>query len=247
MKNIFLIVSIIFVLTLFFPPHVFAAQTVACSGKTVITADGEAAVKVLPQGSKINFSINIFNKLHKAAYSGLIEKTLEITSRLKNTPGLKYIKTGYIGIVPDKIYENGKWSLYGYNAREDFSIYVSNNSYTEKVLGFLLGKKTVSINSVEPVYNWSGKIKSRVIRMAYLDALSRAGAILKAVKVKSFKIIEVDVKYVRKSNPPRPVFFAGLKKASISPDSKNPDIYFFKKGKISADVFVKLCFNDPGQ
>ncbi len=209
---------------------------------TSVTAVGTGTVKVLPSGSSINVSVEVLEKTHDAAYESLLRNAGNITSHFKGLPYLKSMQTGFVGIMPHKIYKDMKWVKDGYEGTENLIVNVSGNKNTNTALLFLLKQKYAMINSVTPVFNHLKKYKLMAVKLAYLEALSKAKVIFNSLKIKSFKVRKVEVRNVPPVFPmPR---FMALKAASVGTGTSGSHVYFYKKGKVASEVFIKLIPNN---
>jgi uncharacterized protein YggE len=219
-------------------PFSASAKSCNCNNHGMITASGAGTVKIKPDGSRLYVAVSIFNKSHRSAYRNLIKTITNITSRFKNYKAVKLIKTVQINIAPNRYYDNGKWTTSGYNATENLIIKIHGNKNTNYVVLYLLKYKSTSINRIAPIVSNMKKYKIEAVKLAYKHAISKIKAVLKLIGAKSYTVKRVDIKSAVQRIFPVPV----MMQASIANAVKK--IYFPGKDRITAQVFVKINYND---
>lgn len=228
-------------------PFSASAKSCHCNNNGIITASATGTVKIKPDGSRLYISIKVFNKSHKIAYADLLNNALEITNHFKRLNMVIYpksqiaylIKTTQINIFPNKIFKKGNWIRNGYNATENLNIKIHGNKNTNNAVLYLLRHKSVEINRITPTVSNMEQFKIKVVKLAYKHAILKIKAVLKLIGVKSYIVNTVDIKSVTQRIFPVPAMM--LQAKIIKPNNK---VYFSGKNKITADVFIKVRYNN---
>jgi len=223
LKIIGLIASIVFILS---APFTASAK----SYQGTITSSGIGTVKVKPNGSKLYVSIKVFNKSHKTAYTGLLDKVSKIANHFKKA----HIKTTIVNIYPNSIYKKGKWITNGYNANENLIIRIHGIKNTNNAILYLLKHKSVNVNRITPTVSNMESFKIEAVRLAYKHAILKIKSILRLLHIRTYAVKTVNIQTINQSIMPAPVMMRAMmiKKA-----------YFHGNVKTTAEVFLKVIIN----
>ena len=224
LKIISLIVSIVFILS---------APFTASAYQGMITSSGIGTVKVKPNGSKLYVSIKVFNKSHRTAYMGLLDKVRKITNHFKRT----HIKTTQVNIEPNSVYKKGKWTTDGYNATESLIIKIHGIKNTNNAILYLLKHKSISVNRIAPTVSDIELVKIKAVKLAYKHAILKIKAILRLLNIKSCIVKTVNIQTINQSIMPAPVMMRAM---MLNVTKK---AYFHGNVKTTAEVFLKVIIN----
>ena len=219
----------------------FSASAKSCNSNKhgMITASGAGTVKIKPDGSRLYVAVSIFNKSHKSAYRNLIKTITNITSHFKNYKAVKLIKTVQTNIAPNRYYDNGKWTISGYNATENLIIKIHGNKNTNYVVLYLLKYKSTSINRIVPIVSNMKKYKIEAVKLAYKHAISKIIAVLELIGVKTYTVKTVDIK-----SAVQRVFFQAPVMMAANIANAVKKIYFPGKDRITVKAFVEINYNN---
>jgi len=226
LKIIGLIVSIVFILS---APFTASAK----SYQGTITSSGIGTVKVKPNGSKLYVSVKVFNKSHKTAYTGLLDKVSKIANHFKKA----HIKTTIVNIYPNSIYKKGKWITDGYNASESLIIKIHGVKNTNNAILYLLKHKSVSIDRITPTVSNMEAFKIEAVRLAYKHAILKIKSILRLLNIKSYAVKTVNIQTINQRIMPNPIMMRAM---AVNTAKK---VYFHGNVKTTAEVFLKIIFN----